>query len=96
MRGRCSLPTPTSRRAGNEVGAARKFRRMVVDEDAGDSCEVWATAPDDELEDALDHAVAAEDLWPRWWCDGCDTRNEGARWTCAYCGTVRHDADVCA
>ena len=71
------------------MGAARKFRQL--DEDADDSHYVWAVEPTD---DALDHAVAPEVLWPVWWCDDCDTRNEGPRWTCAYCGTVRPDADT--
>lgn len=66
---------------------------MVVAEDAGDDCEVIAAHPDGT--DALDHAVAPEELWPEWWCDDCDTRNEGIRWTCGMCGTVRPDADLC-
>ena len=73
------------------MGAARKFRQM--DEDADDSHYVWAAEPSHE--DALDHAVAPEDVWPAWGCDDCGTRNEGPRWTCAYCGTVRQDADAC-
>lgn len=69
------------------MGAARKFR--YVQEDADESGYIYAAEP----KDALDHAVAAESLWPMWWCDPCGTRNEGPRWTCCMCGRVREDAD---
>ena len=87
--------------------AARKFRQMVVAEDADDECLVFAFYPevpvDDDADDwssfapeddALAHTVAPEECWPLWWCDECDTRNEGPRYTCAMCGTVRPDADT--
>jgi hypothetical protein len=45
-------------------------------------------------DDALAHTISPEQLWPAWWCDDCDTRNEGRRWTCGMCGTVRQDADT--
>ena len=76
---------------------------MVVDEDAGDPTVLFAwdalpinVLPEYDTEDALDHAVAPEVLWPDFWCDFCDTRNESSRWTCCMCGTVRHDADELA
>ena len=89
------------------MGAIRKVRTALLQEDAGDDCEVFAFYPDlpvdddDEWDswapehDALAHTVEPEDTWPRWWCDCCDTRNEGRRFTCAMCGTVRDDADQC-
>ncbi len=73
------------------MGAVRRLRTQAVAEDAGEGCLsfVWEAS-----EDALDHAIDAQDLWPRWWCDECDQLNEGPRWTCAMCGTVRGDADA--
>jgi hypothetical protein len=75
------------------VDAARKLRQMVVDEDADVSHVVYAAEPDD---DALDHAVAPEDLWPAWQCDDCGQHWDSQRWTCGYCGVVRPDADTLA
>ena len=72
-------------------------RRQYVAEDADDVAECFVpylADPEPSDTDALDHAVAPEDLWPAFWCDFCDTRNEPSRWTCCMCGTVRPDADV--
>lgn len=74
------------------MGAARKFR--MVEEDADEGGLLYAADP--EGDDALDHAVDAQDLWPAWQCDDCGQRWDGARWTCGYCGTVREDADLCS
>ena len=72
------------------------FRVQVLAEDADDDGLVYVGSgiPEDDDEDALDHALPFEALWPDWHCDDCGTRNEGARISCKYCGTVREDVDL--
>ena len=67
---------------------------MVLAEDADDDGLVYVGSgiPEDD-DDALDHALPFEALWPDWHCD-CGTLNEGARISCKYCGTVREDVDL--
>lgn len=80
------------------MGAVRRLRTQAVEEDADDGTvlSTWDIVPLDDIpeHDALAHAVRPESTWPMWWCDECDTRNEGRRWTCGMCGTVRDDADT--
>ena len=87
------------------MGAIRKVRTALLQEDAGDDCEVFAFYPDlpvdddDEWDswapehDALAHTVEPEDTWPDWWCD-CGTHVEGQRLNCTYCGEWREDIDA--
>lgn len=74
---------------------ARK-RTLVVQEDADDDSFIECAVPEIlGIDDALDHAVDASELWPDWTCD-CGTHNEGRDLNCHYCGSWREDVDQCA
>ena len=70
----------------------------MVEEDADEPTVLWRWDLLDEEylppDDALAHTVEPESLWPAWWCD-CGQYNEGPRWHCIFCGTVREDSDLC-
>ena len=60
--------------------AARKYRIQPIMEDAGER-------------GYMIRQVSWEETWPAWRCD-CNQPNDGHRYVCAYCGSVRPDADA--
>jgi len=71
------------------VDAARRYRMLVVPEDADDECVVWV--PECEPEST---ECDISESWPEWTCE-CGSHMDGHRLNCLYCGAWREDVDQC-